>query len=88
MNFLALDAVATVIAVICVYLLLSRRGYYAKGYSLPPGPKGLPLIGNVFDMPSENQWEAARQWGGTYGKLIADVQAAVLTRLLLCFPSR
>ncbi|KAJ6572322.1 cytochrome P450 [Mycena capillaripes] len=30
-----------------------RRG---KSLPLPPGPKGLPLIGNIFDVPKTQQW--------------------------------
>ena len=34
---------------------------------LPPGPKGLPVIGNVLDMQYPEMWEAARKWGEKYG---------------------
>ncbi|KAJ6580667.1 cytochrome P450 [Mycena capillaripes] len=29
---------------------------------LPPGPKQLPLVGNLFDIPSEWQWETYLEW--------------------------
>lgn len=35
---------------------------------MPPGPKGLPFIGNALDMPGKDEWEAARKWGEKYGK--------------------
>lgn len=32
----------------------------------PPGPKGLPLIGNVQDLPSERQWLTYTHWSRQY----------------------
>jgi len=37
---------------------------------LPPGPKRLPLIGNVHQMPTENPWLAFREWGKKYGECL------------------
>jgi len=36
---------------------------------LPPGPKGHPLIGNIFDMPSCREWETFTEWGRKYGPI-------------------
>ncbi len=33
----------------------------------PPGPKGLPFIGNLFDMPTEREWLTFTKWGEKYG---------------------
>ncbi|TCD61264.1 hypothetical protein EIP91_008697 [Steccherinum ochraceum] len=35
-------------------------------YPLPPGPKPLPIIGNVLDMPSVRPWEKYREWCKQY----------------------
>jgi hypothetical protein len=35
---------------------------------LPPGPKGNPLIGNLFDMPVYKPWVVYDEWRKTYGK--------------------
>lgn len=40
-----------------------------KGLPYPPGPKPLPIIGNVLDMPPLYVWETARIWSKTYGEL-------------------
>ncbi|KAI5117356.1 hypothetical protein M0805_002466 [Coniferiporia weirii] len=69
MLLLLLDGVAFVCALGYLRSWLSLRKQ--KGLSLPPGPKGLPLVGNIFDMPGSNEWETARQWGEKYGKLVS-----------------
>ena len=39
-----------------------------NGLPLPPGPKGYPLIGNLFDMPFHKPWLVYDEWRRTYGK--------------------
>ena len=39
-----------------------------KGLPLPPGPKGYPLIGNLFDFPIVNSWLVYQKWCNTYGE--------------------
>ena len=39
-----------------------------KGLPLPPGPKGYPLIGNLFDMAVDQPWIVFGGWRKTYGK--------------------
>lgn len=36
---------------------------------LPPGPKGIPFFGNLFQlMATPEPWKAFAQWGKEYGK--------------------
>ena len=39
-----------------------------KGLPLPPGLKGYPLIGNLFDLPVNDAWLVYDEWSKTYGE--------------------
>lgn len=45
---------------IIVFFHMFRR---RRALPLPPGPKGLPILGNALDMPRENPWLTYWQWG-------------------------
>lgn len=54
-------------AIALLVLFILHNHYRRKTLQLPPGPKGLPLIGNVLDMPVERAWETFTKWGEKYG---------------------
>ncbi|KAG2008676.1 O-methylsterigmatocystin oxidoreductase [Coprinopsis cinerea AmutBmut pab1-1] len=37
---------------------------------LPPGPKGLPILGNLFQIPIHQPWKVYHSWKETYGDII------------------
>ena len=39
-----------------------------NGLPLPPGPKGYPILGNLFDIPIDKTWLIYNEWRKTYGK--------------------
>ncbi|KAF8648401.1 hypothetical protein AX16_006310 [Volvariella volvacea WC 439] len=56
----------TSIAILVAFLIASKTFSRKK---LPPGPKGLPLIGNVLDMPKSMPWITFAEWGKQYGDM-------------------
>ncbi|THU98501.1 cytochrome P450 [Dendrothele bispora CBS 962.96] len=52
-------------ALVLVYL--SQQGKRKSPAPLPPGPKGLPLLGNVADLPQTQPWVTFAEFGRKYG---------------------
>jgi len=62
------------VAVAAGIVALAATVAYLKPFSrraklpLPPGPPGLPIIGNAFDIPSEGFCEQYKKWSEEYGE--------------------
>lgn len=63
----SLDVVACLAAAALAYLIHYRYGR-AKSLPYPPGPPGLPLIGNLRDIPPDPAWTTYLQWTEEYGQ--------------------
>jgi hypothetical protein len=50
-------------------LAIISVSYYARRTfkALPPGPKGLPLLGNVLQLPTQEPWRVYKEWEEKYG---------------------
>ena len=46
---------------------LARLSQRRSRSRLPPGPKGYPIVGNLFDLPPTHVWEKFGEWGKQYG---------------------
>ncbi|KAF9012110.1 cytochrome P450 [Hymenopellis radicata] len=52
-------------------LIVGRYLTKRPKFPLPPGPPGLPLLGNLFDLPTKFDWKTYGQWADTYGPLVS-----------------
>ncbi|KAJ7580221.1 cytochrome P450 [Mycena floridula] len=41
-----------------------------KAAPFPPGPKGLPIFGNLRDIPTESAWKTYAEWGQRWGGIV------------------
>lgn len=70
MVLLQLNEIDWLLFVLLVYLIriLIRRRWAALGtQSNPPGPRGLPFVGNAYQIPPDHQWLKFDQWVAEYG---------------------
>ncbi|KAJ7151250.1 cytochrome P450 [Mycena filopes] len=58
----------TLLGAVVLYVLLSRRK--RQSAPLPPGPPGLPIIGNMLQLPLEKQWMTYQSWAKQYGDIV------------------
>ena len=69
---------------------IAYHRYQNNRRRLPPGPPGLPFVGNIFDIPKENEWKVYRTWGTQLGELKRPylmAQALALKYLMWAFIS-
>ncbi|KAH9003795.1 cytochrome P450 [Lactarius hatsudake] len=69
---------------LCAYLVrtyVASSGRARRGrLRYPPGPRGLPFFGNLFDIPQRAPWETYARWGKQYGDVTS---ISVIGRLVV-----
>lgn len=62
-----LDVLLLVILVAAFLVIRIYRGRGRLGHPYPPGPRPLPLVGNLFDIPKEFSWLSYAQLSKKHG---------------------
>ncbi|KAJ7118250.1 cytochrome P450 [Mycena epipterygia] len=73
---------ATAGIAIILYGLHSRLTTRSK-LPLPPGPRKLPIVGNIFDLPKAFQWETYKDWSRQYNSDIIQLDLAGTSVVIL-----
>ncbi|KAJ7252542.1 cytochrome P450 [Mycena rebaudengoi] len=73
---------ATLLAVAAFALLYFNRRRSSR-LPLPPGPKKLPLFGNLFGLPSKFEWETYAKWSKELGSDIIHLSVAGKSIIIL-----
>lgn len=71
MTFISSSSLSYVLLVIAGLLWVAKR--LSKSQKLPPGPPGLPILGNALEIPSLNPWFYYTQLKETFGLLLLSV---------------
>ncbi|KZT03181.1 cytochrome P450 [Laetiporus sulphureus 93-53] len=61
---------ATICCLTILLLAFSRISKHRPKRYLPPGPRGLPLVGNALQIPFEYQQDKFAEWTNIYGDVI------------------
>jgi hypothetical protein len=63
---LGIGIAASAVVLASIALVFSSRRN-RRTLPLPPGPKGLPLLGNILDIPLDKPWKVYDTWSKQYG---------------------
>ncbi|KAI0259752.1 cytochrome P450 [Gloeopeniophorella convolvens] len=64
-----LFTIAALSASLALFVIRAR----GRRLSYPPGPRRLPIIGNLLDMPSREEWVVYKRWSDDFGSDVVHV---------------
>ncbi|KAK0469549.1 cytochrome P450 [Desarmillaria tabescens] len=70
LHMYSIPLVTSLAFVIFLFYRRLRNSFGLGSLPFPPGPKGLPLIRNLWDIPTEHQWLTYSRWSATYGDVL------------------
>ena len=71
-------ALVSLLVVIYVRLVVKWRAR-SRGLPLPPGPKGLPLLGNLLNAPKFKPWISYKDLSARYGTFLSPITLMTAT---------
>jgi len=70
MFFSQLQTKSSAFVILLGLFFIWARSIYGKKRNkyLPPGPKGIPILGNFLQLSKAKPWKVFEQWGKEYGE--------------------
>ncbi|KJA23927.1 hypothetical protein HYPSUDRAFT_39442 [Hypholoma sublateritium FD-334 SS-4] len=59
------------VGLLAVGVILIKKILSTHTAPLPPGPRKLPFLGNLLDMPSSQEWLTFADWGRKWGDMVS-----------------